>query len=75
MENIDVRTVMYQTILDINTLINACSTDINIRKQCSKKSFWEPIYKINNLPLPIDNYTIAEDWIKDYVQSKKVWIW
>ena len=70
MYNIDTRTVMYQNILDTHTLINACSTDINIRKQCSKKSFWEPVYIINNLPLPFTNYTVTEDWINDYVKSK-----
>jgi hypothetical protein len=61
--NLDIReNIKYD---DINTIINACSTDKLMRERCNKPSFWKPIFERHHLIYPF-SVSNMKDWIKLY---------
>ncbi len=61
--NLDIRqNIKYD---DIDTIINACSTDKMMRDRCNKPSFWKPIFERHHLIYPF-SVTNIKDWIKLY---------
>ena len=67
----DIKTYIYKNISDIDTLVNACSTDTRIRDECAKFSFWKPIFEQYSLPLPNEPYNTAKDWIDEYIITRE----
>lgn len=72
MENTDIRSLIVGENTDIKNLLNFCSTNTNTRQECSKLSFWTPIYIKYEIPLPVTVYTNASDWIYDFIHSKEI---
>jgi hypothetical protein len=61
--NLDIReNIKYD---DIDTIINACSTDKLMRERCNKASFWKPIFERHHLIYPF-SVSNMKDWIKLY---------
>src|SRR5665647_2339105 len=72
--NYDVLNIILRKIVDINTLINFCNANKKIRDLCAERSFWKPIFKKYNLPLPHDfNYNNMEDWIYEFYHTYYVY--
>src|SRR5205085_6166536 len=67
----DIKTYIYKNISDIDTLVNACSTDTRIRDECAKFSFWKPIFEQYSLPLPNKPYNTAKEWIDEYTITRE----
>ena len=67
----DIKTYIYKNISDIDTLVNACSTDTRIRDECAKFSFWKPIFEQYSLPLPNEPYNTAKEWIDEYTITRE----
>lgn len=65
--NQDVINEIYNNIYDIDTIINICSLNKEVRQMCSQEQFWKPILNYNDIELPSYNYITAKDWIK-YIQ-------
>lgn len=66
MENQDIYTFISQNLNDTKSLLSACHVNMTMKKVCSTKYFWEPIFIKNNLPLPLTIYTETSEWLHEY---------
>ena len=69
MEHEDIYTLISQNVMDVHTLMSTCYVNKTIKKVCSTKYFWEPIFIKNNLPLPFEIYTNVSDWLYEYKKN------
>ncbi|HSW76448.1 MAG TPA: hypothetical protein VLG50_05360 [Candidatus Saccharimonadales bacterium] len=60
----------YQSIDDV---IQLCHIDNHMYTNvCSKKSFWQPIFKKYNYPMPRYDVSNTNDWIKEFLKIQQV---
>jgi hypothetical protein len=67
MEDIDTILV---TNMEMEEIINYCSTDKNKLKSCLTRKFWLPFFNKHNLVLPTIKFKSLEDVIDQYEKSK-----
>lgn len=72
MENQDVYNLITQNLSDTNTFMSACYVNGTMKKLCSTKYYWEPIFIKNNLPLPQVVYHKTNDWIYEYHKTSEI---
>ena len=68
----DTRIQILLNLNDIHDVKSLCYTDKSYLQTCSKRKFWIQFFNKFNLPLNKDiQYNNAEDWINEFIHTKR----